>query len=313
MSAPIRDPAGRVPVQDLDAEAAVLSACILDRAALDTVADKLVPAHFFSDPNGFIWQAIRELRAADTAVDVLTVRNRLKDSKRLDAVGGPGYLAQIVDATPAVANVQDHAQRVIDLATQRRAAAWAHRFAAEAYDAQPNVGAWIEQARAGLEQIARGRPAAPAFELIEAESLFAPLPPTEWLCRHLAIVAGAPCGWFAYAWGGKSIILQDAALSIASGEPIFGQFAAAQGRVVHIDHEQGLRETRDRYQRLARARGLTLESIKGRLAVSPLPSMYLNSPGAYDAYCRAAEGARAVLVDSLAAAQRGLGVCRRKN
>jgi replicative DNA helicase len=48
--------AGRVPPHDLDAEAAVLSAIMLDKAALDLVVDTLNAEHFYSEANGRIYE-----------------------------------------------------------------------------------------------------------------------------------------------------------------------------------------------------------------------------------------------------------------
>ena len=53
--------AGRVPPHDLDAEAAVLSAILLKRDALDQVAEILKPEHFYSEANGRIYEAAVEL------------------------------------------------------------------------------------------------------------------------------------------------------------------------------------------------------------------------------------------------------------
>ena len=49
--------AGRVPPHDLDAEAAVLSAVMLKRDALDQVAEILKPEHFYSEANGRVFEA----------------------------------------------------------------------------------------------------------------------------------------------------------------------------------------------------------------------------------------------------------------
>jgi hypothetical protein len=144
------------------------------------------------------------------------------------------------------------------------------------------------------------------FQLIEGAELWAELPPPNYLVPGLNLGPGAPNGVFAYSWGGKSIILQDWMLSIATGTLVLGQFSCKRGRIVHIDHEQGRRETIDRYQRLARARGITPAMVGNNIAFAALPPIYLCTPGAEDAYKRAADGAVAIYVDSLSAAQPGV-------
>ena len=103
----------RVPPHSLDAEAAVLSAIFLDAAALDRVQDILLPVHYFADANRWIYEAMCDLRLRGLAADIVTVAEWLRDRKRLGQIGGTPYLAQIADATPHVANVEEHAQIVV--------------------------------------------------------------------------------------------------------------------------------------------------------------------------------------------------------
>ena len=53
---------GRVPPHDLDAEAAVLSAVMVDPLALDKVIEFLKPEHFYSEAHRRIFEACVELQ-----------------------------------------------------------------------------------------------------------------------------------------------------------------------------------------------------------------------------------------------------------
>jgi replicative DNA helicase len=129
--------AGRVPPHDLDAEAAVLSAVLLSREALDRVLEILKPEHFYSDANGRVYEAALELALQGTPVDITTVASWLRDRERLAQIGGAGYLAQLADATPAVAHVAAHAAVVFDKWRLRQLIARCQKIAAEGYG---NVG-----------------------------------------------------------------------------------------------------------------------------------------------------------------------------
>jgi replicative DNA helicase len=107
-------PAGRVPASDLDAEAAVLSACLLDQSAYDKVQVLLQARHFYADANRRVYMAMQDLATKGSPIDVVSVAGVLRDHEKLQAVGGTPYLAQLSDATPAVANVLTHAQTIID-------------------------------------------------------------------------------------------------------------------------------------------------------------------------------------------------------
>src|SRR5688572_30483520 len=78
--------AGRVPPHDLDAEAAVLSAVLLDREALDRVLEILKPQHFYSDANSKIYEAAEQLALISTPIDIVNVAAWLRDRERLAQV-----------------------------------------------------------------------------------------------------------------------------------------------------------------------------------------------------------------------------------
>ena len=103
---------GRVPPNDLDAEAAVLSAVLLSSEAFDAVQHILLPEHFYSDANRRIYEAMVQLQGSGRPVDIVSVAGWLRDRERLQQVGGTPYMAQLADATPAVAHVEAHAKTI---------------------------------------------------------------------------------------------------------------------------------------------------------------------------------------------------------
>ena len=151
----------------------------------------------------------------------------------------------------------------------------------------------------------------PTFEWICVSGIFAPLPPTPWISRDLQLCPGRPAMLAGYGASGKTLALQSLALSVATGGRIWGQFSVREPlRVRHVDHEQGAHATRGRYQRLAIGLGISPEQLQEaeqheRLAIAAFPSVYLNRPEAYDAYCRAFEGVHLVGIDALRGATPG--------
>ncbi|HLV65798.1 MAG TPA: replicative DNA helicase [Polyangiaceae bacterium] len=146
---------GRVPPNDLDAEAAVLSSILLEPAAFDQVQEFLRAEHFYADANRRIFEAIIELSSAGRPVDVVSVAGYLRDRGRLEQIGGTPYLAQLADATPAIAHVTAHAQAVREKWRLRQLIATCQRFAAEGYATPPDVQKFIDQAEQAVFDIAR--------------------------------------------------------------------------------------------------------------------------------------------------------------
>ncbi|MBL9027014.1 MAG: replicative DNA helicase [Myxococcales bacterium] len=147
--------AGRVPPHDLDAEAAVLSAILLKQDALDQIAEIIKPEHFYSEANGRIYEAAVELARQGAPIDLVQVASWLRDRERLAQIGGTAYLAQIVDATPAVAHVAAHARTVREKWRLRRLIAECQRVSAEGYGDVGEVQEFIDGAEQAIYELAR--------------------------------------------------------------------------------------------------------------------------------------------------------------
>jgi replicative DNA helicase len=144
---------GALPPHDLDAEAAVLAALILASDAFLEVGGWLKPEHFYSDANGWIYRAIDDLSASQSRIDIVTIAGWLRDRDRLAGIGGASYLAQLSDATPAVAHVAHHALIVVGKAKARALIAAHQRAAAEGYTAV-DVDEWAGASIAELARLA---------------------------------------------------------------------------------------------------------------------------------------------------------------
>ena len=144
---------GRVPPNDLDAEAAVLSAAMLDPAALDKVTD-LKADHFYSEAHRRIYEGCLELRQAGQPVDILSVSSWLKDRQRLAQVGGTQYLTQILDAAPVVANVGAYGRIIIEKFRIRQLILACQRVTATGYGDYGDPQAFIDGAEQAIYNIA---------------------------------------------------------------------------------------------------------------------------------------------------------------
>lgn len=123
---------GRTPPHDLDAEAAVLSAILIEPSSLPRV-EFLTPEHFYSEAHRRIYEAILHVARTGGTVDITTVMSRLKETERLKQVGGAGYVTELLNASPAIAHIHDHAKIVHDRARARAIANLAQRVMAEAF------------------------------------------------------------------------------------------------------------------------------------------------------------------------------------
>ena len=146
--------AGRVPPNDLNYEACVLSECMLDGSTIDEVADILEPWHFYADSHRIIFEAILWCAANGKPADINTVANRLRDNEKIARIGGPAYLAEVVNNTVAVADVREHAEAVRRLAIVRRTIATQQRLIAEGYSvgSAESATTYLDDVEAGIAE-----------------------------------------------------------------------------------------------------------------------------------------------------------------
>lgn len=118
--APVGEPVAReLPLYDLEAERSVLGAILLHGEALDYVRD-LQPSDFYRQAHSRVFAAMQVLQRERTAIDLVTLSNRLTLAGHLDAVGGKAYIAALVDGVPRSTNVEHYARIVWDCARVRK-------------------------------------------------------------------------------------------------------------------------------------------------------------------------------------------------
>jgi len=144
-----------VPPHDLEAEAAVLSAVMIDSLSLDKVLEFLRPEHFYSEAHRRIFEACSELKREGKPVDVVQVGTWLKDRERIAQVGGVGYLTEILNAAPAIANVAAYGYTIREKARVRQLIATCQRVAAEGYIDYGEAQSFIDSAEQAIYEIAR--------------------------------------------------------------------------------------------------------------------------------------------------------------
>jgi replicative DNA helicase len=146
---------GRVPPHDLDAEAAVLSAVMLDPSALDRVLEFLKADHFYSEAHRRIFEASLELKQSGKPVDVVQVGSWLKDRERLEQVGGAPYLTEVLNAAPVIANVASYGRIIHEKWRVRQLILTCQRVAAEGYIDYGEAQSFIDGAEQSIYNLAR--------------------------------------------------------------------------------------------------------------------------------------------------------------
>lgn len=144
---------GRVMPQAVDLEEAVLGAAMLDKGAFSIIVEKLRPESFYLDAHVEIFNVMMELFANSKPIDILTVHEELRKNGKLKSVGGVNYLMDITNKVASAANIEYHAQIIIQKYIQRALIEVSTLTIKDAYEDAKDVLEMLDQAEQQLFDI----------------------------------------------------------------------------------------------------------------------------------------------------------------
>jgi replicative DNA helicase len=150
------EPGTQVLPQNVEAEAALLGALMIDNRLVEDVQLKLKSDHFFEPLHQRIYDAILKLTDSNRVANPVTLRPLFEGDESIKEVGGPAYLAQLTGSGAAVIGARDFAQQIYDLALLRALIGVGRDLVEGALDTSEDVAplAQIERAETALYSVA---------------------------------------------------------------------------------------------------------------------------------------------------------------
>lgn len=184
----------RIPPQNIEAEQSILGGLMLEQEAWDEIAEYVNEEAFYKPAHRKIFAAIRELNRQSMPTDLITISNYLMDKQELETIGGPTYLAEIMDQTPSTANIATYAKIVQEKALLRKVIQSSQSFIERAYSQDfENVDGFLDSVEAEVFAVAEQKS---TTGLVEASDLVkASLEKLEWLYTMKAKVTGISSGF----------------------------------------------------------------------------------------------------------------------
>ncbi len=102
----------RIPPQSIESEQAVLGSIMLRKDAMHEVEDMVTADSFYVEKHKMIFRAMNDLANKNEPIDMLSLSQKLKEQKLLEAIGGNQYLAEIVNTVPSSTNIKHYADIV---------------------------------------------------------------------------------------------------------------------------------------------------------------------------------------------------------
>src|SRR3954468_19031999 len=142
--------------QNVEAEAALLGALMIDKRLVEDIQLKLRPHHFFEPLHARIYEAILRMTDSNRVANPVTLRPLFDSDESIKEVGGPAYLAQLTGSGAAVIGARDFAQQIYDLALLRALVGVGRDLVEGALDTSEDVAplAQIERAESELYKVA---------------------------------------------------------------------------------------------------------------------------------------------------------------
>ncbi len=145
-----------VPPQAVELEEAVLGALMLEKDAIIELQGIITPEAFYKEAHQIIYKAILDLSMELKPTDYHMVVDKLRQIKKLDAVGGASYLAELTQKVASAANVEFHAKIIAQKYIQRELIRVTTEIHKMAYDESLDVTDLIDRAEAEIFKVSEG-------------------------------------------------------------------------------------------------------------------------------------------------------------
>jgi replicative DNA helicase len=180
--------AERTLPHNLEAERSVLGAILIDNETYNLAAAIIDARAFFRDAHRRIYERMVDLAERSQPIDLVTLKEELARTGELEDVGGPAYIASLVDGVPHSTNVEYYARIVKEKSTLRNLIFSANKILANAYEADQEADLILDEAESAIFSVAEDRVKAgfvPMRDLVRES-----FPKIEKLFEHQSLITG---------------------------------------------------------------------------------------------------------------------------
>lgn len=128
-------------------ERSVLGTLMIEKDAYFEVSNILTPDTFYEYRHQLIYRAITDLAISHRPIDILTVKERLDQLKKLEEVGGPYYITQLSGNISSTKHIKYHARIIAQKYMSRQLLTLATEIRLKASDDMQNTEDLIAEIR----------------------------------------------------------------------------------------------------------------------------------------------------------------------
>lgn len=143
----------RVMPHSAEAEQSVIGAMLMDRDAITIASELLTTEDFYQKQYGILFDAMVELYAENSPVDLVTLQNRLREKGVPPEISSLEFAGEMINAVPTSANVKYYAEIVAEKAVLRRLIKVNEEISAACYAGKDSVDEIMEDTEKKIFQV----------------------------------------------------------------------------------------------------------------------------------------------------------------
>lgn len=179
---------------NLEAEKAVLGAVLIHNPQINLAVELGIASQdFYRHAHQQIFDKMVSLSERNEVIDLVTLKEELNRAGNLNEVGGPAYIAALVDGVPKSTNVEYYAKIVKEKAILRSLIGSANKILSTAYQAEADSDEQLDRAEQSIFEIADQRLKGGFVKLHEL--LPGGVETIEKLQEHKDFLTGVPTGF----------------------------------------------------------------------------------------------------------------------
>ncbi len=133
----MKESAGNLIPQNIEAEEAVLGAVLVNPTCLTKVVEILKPESFYKPAHRYVYEAMLQLFNQNDRIDLVSVSDVLSFSSKLEVIGGRAFINDLSYKTITTSNIEYYAKIVQEKSIKRALINAGSEIVAFGYDQNP--------------------------------------------------------------------------------------------------------------------------------------------------------------------------------
>lgn len=218
-----------LPPHSSEAENAVLGAMMINAEIAHDIIDTLNEDDFYKPQNASIFTEIKALSKSNSAIDIITVSDRLQEAEVLQEIGGFNYIANLAADVTTTASTPHYIKIVKDKSILRKLIKTSQKIIEAAYDQKEETTEILNNAEKEILKINNQVPLEiPTIN----ETVMSTIKGLELRCKNKGKISGTPTGFASIDMklGG----LEKADLIFIAGRPSMGKTSLAENIATYV-------------------------------------------------------------------------------